>query len=78
MENNVEIVSCETLMTTEYPSTQYCVETLIGTGCYIVAGVPKIGKSKIHCHVGNDHFNTAYLKPIKMTVQRANQCASKY
>ena len=47
MENKVEIVSCETLMTTEYPSTQYCVETLIGTGCYIVAGVPKIGKSKL-------------------------------
>ena len=28
------------------------------------------GKTKIHCHVGNDHFNISYLKPIKMTVQR--------
>jgi len=28
------------------------------------------GKTKIHCHVGNDHFDIAYLKPIKMTVQR--------
>lgn len=28
------------------------------------------GKTKIHCHVGNDHFDMAYLKPIKMTVQR--------
>ena len=45
--------------------------------CCIVAGVPKIGKSKIHCYVGNDRFYTAYLKPIKMAVQRANQCASK-
>ena len=27
-------------------------------------------KTKIHCHVGNDHFDIAYLKPIKMTVQR--------
>ncbi len=28
------------------------------------------GKTKIHCHVGNDHFDISYLKPIKMTVQR--------
>ena len=28
------------------------------------------GKTKIPCHVGNDHFDIAYLKPIKMTVQR--------
>lgn len=28
------------------------------------------GKTKIHCHVGNDHFDIACLKPIKMTVQR--------
>ena len=28
------------------------------------------GKTKIHCHVGNDHFDIVYLKPIKMTVQR--------
>lgn len=27
------------------------------------------GKTKIHCHVGNDNFDIAYLKPIRMTVQ---------
>lgn len=47
MENKVEIVSCETIMNTEYPPAKFCVDTLIGRGCYLVAGVPKIGKSKL-------------------------------
>ena len=28
------------------------------------------GKKDIHCHVGNDHYDISYLKPLKMTVQR--------
>jgi len=48
LENKVEIVSCETLMTTEYPASQFW-ETLIGTGCCIVAGVTKIEQDPLSC-----------------------------
>ena len=44
---NIEFLSCETVMTTEIPEVKYCVDTLIGPGLYIIAGEPKIGKSKL-------------------------------
>ena len=41
------LVTCDTVMSTELPPARYCVETLISQGLFVLAGEPKIGKSKL-------------------------------
>lgn len=41
----LETKSCEEIMTTVYKPIEFVVENLIAQGLYILAGVPKIGKS---------------------------------
>lgn len=41
----LETISCEKIMTTSLKPIEFCVENLIASGLYILAGVPKSGKS---------------------------------
>lgn len=47
MGNKMMVVTCDTVMSTELPPVKYCVETLISQGLFVLAGEPKIGKSKL-------------------------------
>ena len=47
MGNKMMVVTCDTVMSTELPPVRYCVETLISQGLFVLAGEPKIGKSKL-------------------------------
>ena len=43
--NELKTVNCEQLMTTPLNPIEFCVEGLISTGLFILAGAPKVGKS---------------------------------
>ena len=43
--NELKTVNCEQLMTTPLKPIEFCVDGMISTGLFILAGAPKIGKS---------------------------------
>lgn len=43
--NELKTVNCEQLMTTPLNPIEFCVDGIISTGLFILAGAPKIGKS---------------------------------
>ena len=43
--NEFKTVNCEQLMTTPLKPIEFCVDGMISTGLFILAGAPKVGKS---------------------------------
>ena len=43
--NELKTVNCEQLMTTPLTPIEFCVDGMISTGLFILAGAPKVGKS---------------------------------
>ena len=43
--DELKTVNCEQLMTTPLKPIEFCVDGMISTGLFILAGAPKIGKS---------------------------------
>ncbi len=43
--NELKTVNCEQLMTTPLKPIEFCVDGMISTGLFILAGAPKVGKS---------------------------------
>ena len=43
--NELKTVNCEQLMTTPLKLFKFCVDGMISTGLFILAGAPKVGKS---------------------------------
>lgn len=43
--NELKTVNCEQLMTTPLKPIEFCIDEMISTGLFILAGAPKIGKS---------------------------------
>lgn len=43
--NELKTVSCEQLMTTPLKPIEFCVDRMLSTGLFILAGAPKVGKS---------------------------------
>lgn len=43
--NEFKTVNCEQLMTTPLKPIEFCIEGMISTGLFILAGAPKVGKS---------------------------------
>ena len=43
--NELKTVNCEQLMTTPLKPTEFCVDSMISIGLFILAGAPKVGKS---------------------------------
>ena len=43
--NELKTVNCEQLMTTPLKPIEFCVDGIISTGLFILAGAPKVGKS---------------------------------
>lgn len=43
--NELKTVNCEQLMTTSLKPIEFCVDGMLSTGLFILAGAPKVGKS---------------------------------
>lgn len=43
--DELKTVNCEQLMTTPLKPIEFCIDGMISTGLFILAGAPKIGKS---------------------------------
>ena len=43
--NELKTVNCEQLMTTPLKPIEFCVDGMLSTGLFILAGAPKVGKS---------------------------------
>lgn len=44
-KNNLEIQTAEELLNADYPSTEAIIPGICRTGCYLLCGAPKVGKS---------------------------------